>query len=137
MTGSTFHLGDILTITTGRLVSPDHIDGVYRILAHMAGEPVFTHQLGRVADECRPELLRQHPDLADVTPPAAFEDEAHIWRWLAEQTDRYGMDREVAPLAAVDHTHIDPITEWRMMRPDAEVIPVDLRENGGTDEPAE
>ncbi|MEU7170238.1 hypothetical protein ABZ949_01950 [Micromonospora tulbaghiae] len=120
-----FHLGDILSITTGRLVSPDHIDGVYRILNHMTGDSLFTHQLGRASDECTPELLRQHPDLAEVVPPK-FDGEAHIWRWLAEQTDRYGITREVTPLAPADHTRIDPIAEMKMMKPDIEVITVEV-----------
>jgi hypothetical protein len=33
-----FHLGDVLTITTGRLVSPRHMDGVYDVLNFMTGD---------------------------------------------------------------------------------------------------
>lgn len=95
---SSFHIGDILSITTGRLVSPRHIDGVYDILNWMTGDNLFTHQLPRAAGECA--------------------------EWLAEQVRQHGETREVAPLAAEEHTYVDPFCELRMMKPDAEVIAV-------------
>ena len=61
-----FHLGDVLSITTGRLVSPRHMDGVYDILNFMTGDNLFTHQLPRASDECKPHLLAQFPQLAEV-----------------------------------------------------------------------
>ena len=124
----TFHLGDVLSITTERLVSPRHIDGVYDILGFMTGESLFTHQLPRAARECQGPLLAQHPDLAAIVPPETFGDgskdgaENAVNLWLAEQVAVYGETREVAPLDAADHTRIDPITELRQMRPDAEIV---------------
>jgi hypothetical protein len=122
----TFHLGDILSITTGCLVSPSHMDGIYDILNWMTGESLMTHQLPRVARECAKPLLAHNPDLAAIVPPESFGDdaEAGVARWLAEQVAIYGETREVAPLAAEDHTPIDPITELRAMRPDAELVTV-------------
>jgi hypothetical protein len=130
MTTKTFHLGDILSITTSRLVSPRHIDGVYDILNWMTGDNLFTHQLPRASEECEGPLLAQHPDLANVVVPDSFgetadEAKAAVDRWLAEQVAVYGETREVAPLAADDHTVIDPLTEMQsMIRPDAEIIAV-------------
>jgi len=49
-----FHLGDILSITTGKLVSLQNIDGVFEILNFMTGDGLHMHQLSRVADECKP-----------------------------------------------------------------------------------
>lgn len=121
-----FHLGDILSITTERLVSPRHIDGVYDILGWMTGESLFTHQLPRACGECQGPLLAQHPDLAAITPPEDFGDnpEEGVARWLAEQVAVYGQTREVAPLADGEHTRIDPLAEMRMIRPDAEIVAV-------------
>lgn len=128
MTTRPFHLGDILTVTTGRLVSPRHMDGVYDILNWMTGESLFTHQLPRACRECQGPLLAQHPDLAAVTPPSEFSEgnsaQEAVARWLAEQVTVYGETREVAPLAAGDHTRIDPVTELRMTMPDAEITAV-------------
>ncbi len=112
-----FHLGDILSVTTGRLVSNRHIDGVYDVLNHMTGDNLFTHQLPRASEECKPHLMAQHPDLAEVPVPDEFDGVAHVESWLAEQVARFGEYRDVAPLAAGDHTRIDPLTELQMMRP--------------------
>ncbi len=118
------HLGDILTITAGPFLSPDGVDAIYRLLNHMTGDNLFTHQLPRAADECKPDLLRQHPDLADVQPPESFRDEAHVWSWLAEQTDRYGTHRDVHPLPEGEHTRINPLDELAMNHPHLKVITV-------------
>ena len=126
----TFHLGDILSITTGCLVSPRHIGGVYDILNWMTGDNLMTHQLPRACGECEGPLRAQHPDLIAVVVPETFGDGSKesakeaVDRWLAEQVAIYGETREVAPLAADEHTRIDPFTEMRMIKPDAEVITV-------------
>lgn len=45
-------------------------------------------------------------------------------RWLAEQVAIYGETREVRPLSDDEHTRIDPFTEMRTIKPDAEIITV-------------
>jgi hypothetical protein len=119
-----FHIGDILSAMTGRLVSPRHIDGVYDILGFLAGEPLWTHQLPRACREAEPILRERYPDLAAIVMPDDFTGEAAVLAWLAQQVTIHGETRPVVPLDAADHTSIDPITELRMMRPDAEIIPV-------------
>lgn len=120
--GRTFHLGDILTVTTGRLLS--NMDGLYDLLNYMTGDDLMTHQLPRACDECAPALLAQHPDLADVPVPAEFDGKPHVDRWLAEQVARFGAARDVEPLAPEDHTPIHPLTELLMMAPGKPVIVV-------------
>lgn len=130
-----FHLGDILTITTGGvLVSPRGMDGAYDILRFLAGEDVFTHQIGRVLPECQEPLLAQHPDLRDVTVPDGLFGEDAVMAWLTGQVAIYGEYREVAPLAAEDHTSINPLDEWRMKRPGDEpiVVALPVEAPGGT-----
>lgn len=56
-----FHIGDILSITTDFLVSPRGMDGIYDILNFITNDNLFTHQLPRVAKECRPFLLGKYP----------------------------------------------------------------------------
>lgn len=121
----TFHLGDILSITTKALVSPRHMDGVHDILNFMTGDSLFIHQLPRAARECQGPLLAQHPDLAGIEVPE-FDGEAEGITWLAVQVERYGEIREVAPLGADEHTHIDPLTEIRKMAPHAEIITMEM-----------
>ncbi len=105
---TSFALGDVLSITTGRLVSRDHIAGVYRILDHMTGERLMTHQIPRAGRECKPHLLRQHPQLAAVVD---FTNEAHIWRWLDEQEATFGATLNVEPLPDGEHDVRDPLEE--------------------------
>jgi len=109
MTTRNFHIGDILSVTTGKLVSPRLIEGLYDILGFMAGEPLWTHQLPRVSNEAAPLLLEQHPQLAAVD---ASKVTAENWEaWLAEQVAHFGKELSVSPMSADQHERIDPVSE--------------------------
>lgn len=110
-----FALGDVLSITTERLVSRDHIAGVYRILNYMTGESLMTHQLPRVAGECKPVLLAQHPQLAAIVVPDELSTAEAVYAWLDEQEKVYGATLPVSPLNPEDHTSIDPLAELGLM----------------------
>jgi len=103
-----FHLGDVLSITTGRLVSLRHMDGVYDILNFMTGDNLFTHQLPRASDECKPYLLAQFPQLAEVDTSGVGKN--HV-QWLAEQVAKYGEEFEVKPIPTGAHQFKNPIAE--------------------------
>jgi hypothetical protein len=126
-----FHLGDILSITDGKLVSPTHMDGIYAILNYMTGDDLFTHQLPRAARECEPALREQHPELAEIVVPNADEladkgftgDRAEVYAaWLATAVEEHGEMFDVAPLENPEH--IDAIAEIAAMRPDAPILPI-------------
>jgi hypothetical protein len=51
-----FTLGEVLSIATTKLLTP--FEGVYRILNWMTDDSLYTHQLPRACDECKPWLLR-------------------------------------------------------------------------------
>jgi hypothetical protein len=106
----TFHVGDILSITTGRLVSPDHIGGVYRILNHLTADNLMTHQLPRAMDECEPYLRECFPDLAAIPEPDLHgEDDVRAWlRWIVSE---YGETREVEAMPDGVHEYRNPIAE--------------------------
>ena len=104
-----FHLGDVLSITTGRLVSPRGIDGVYDILNHMTGDNLFTHQLPRASDECKPFLAKQFPQLAEIN--ASGVNPQNHKTWLAEQVAKYGEEFEVEPIPADAHEVKNPMVE--------------------------
>jgi hypothetical protein len=105
-----FDLGDILSITTGRLVSLSGIAGVYDILNYMTGESLFTHQLPRVCDEARPVILAMHPQLAEIDAEAEITPD-NCNAWLAEQKAIYGERLPVPKLSRDQHERIDPISE--------------------------
>jgi hypothetical protein len=115
-----FHIGTILSITDGHLVSPDHVGGVYKILNHMTGDDLMTHQLPRASRECEANLREQHPDLAAIVVPDGLDSREKV----APLIEQYGETREVLPLPASDHTTIGPLTELAMMRPDGGVLVV-------------
>lgn len=108
-----FHLGDVLSVTTGVLCSPERMGGVYAILNFMTNDDLYTHQLPRAADECKPYLLKQFPQLAAVD--ASNVNEKNVWSWLGEQIARFGERFDVSPIPLNDHDVIDPFTEFRRM----------------------
>ncbi len=123
MTTRDFHPGTVLSVTTGRLLSPDGIGGLYEILNWMTGDNLFTHQLIRASQECQEPLLAQHPALRDVTIP----DDPGPDGWdafIEGLAVTYGSTLAVAPLDPKDHTVVDPIAELKMMRPDIDPIVV-------------
>jgi hypothetical protein len=124
----TEHLGTILTMTTGRLVAPAGFDAVHSLADYLTGDQLFTHQFAdqKLWKECGGELLRQHPDLADVEVPAEFAEPAQtsVYAWLAEQVARYGEYREVAPMGPGVHVHKDPLRQLAEMTGDKPMIVV-------------
>lgn len=127
-----FHVGDLLSVTDGRLVSPNHIGGVYEVVDFVTGEAHMTHQLPRVCETVRPWLLDQHPWLADVVfdfeiPDGAEREEAQqiVFGWLAGVVATHGEMHEVTPMPLGMYVGREPIAELREMAPHAKVITID------------
>lgn len=104
-----FHLGDILSVTTGVLVAPDHMTAVYRILDFLVGEKLWTHQLGRAADAAKPWMLEQLPWLAAIDASSVTAD--NWMSWLKAQAERYGAWHELEQLPPGRYAPRDPIDE--------------------------
>ena len=134
-----FHISDLLSVTTGRLVSSRHVGGVYEILNFLTGDNLYTHQLPRAMDECAPWLRAQFPAIMedsagmperlavlDATIKAAPENTtAAVANWVEDVRVASGLP-EMVPvyeLGADMHTHIDPIEEARAMVGDDRVVP--------------
>ena len=105
-----FPLADILTMTTGRLLSPRHMDAVYDLANHMTGDNLMTHQLPRAAEACGPALLAQHPQLEGVEPPQGI-DAPDLMAWLANAEHEHGEQLPVTPLPAGAWERRNPIEE--------------------------
>lgn len=110
MTDRLFPLADILTMTTGRLLSRRHMDGIYDIANWMTGDNLMTHQLPRAADACGPALLTQHPQLRDLEPPADL-DVPDLMAWLANAERKHGEQLPVSQLPAGAWQHQNAIEE--------------------------
>jgi hypothetical protein len=140
-----FHISDVLSITTGRLMSTRHMEGIYDILNYMTQDNLFTHQLPRAGDECKPWILFQHPDLDSPemhfalgelvemleTPSGKAEPDKLILGWLSKITSgQYGIKIDemlsIEPLYPEDHEVRDPLEEAREMAPHAVIIGIEL-----------
>ena len=150
METKSFSLGDVLSITTGRLVSERHIDGVYDILNFMTGDNLFTHQLPRAMEECRPFLLKQFPELAEAGTPANLarldeliegaecrneppENGVAMWlQWMAEPgTCNLKASYEVQQIPRDAHQLKDPLEELVTMVGPSKVVVVAVSGNEG------
>lgn len=120
-----FALGDILSVTGDKLVSPRLISGVYDIMNFITGESLFTHQLVTYRELCRTHILSQHPQLAEVDDSTVTKD--NCWEWLERQCRKYGKQLPIAPLPK-DHGMVaDPISDLFDMVPAEKVIAVAQR----------
>ena len=125
-----FHLGDVLSITTGLLVSPRHIDGVYDILGFITEGNLFTRPLEQVRVECRPYLIEQFPQLAGDEMDSAVTELGDslgsnisnagarkvVADWLAKQVSTYGETFAVKSLPVDAYREKNQIAEVIAMR---------------------
>lgn len=93
-----FHLGDILSVTTGVLVSS--MDGIYNVLNHMTQDELYTHQLLIACPIMREELIRQFPFLGDVVNPVGLSTQEGCDGWVANQAFLYG---DIHELTSAEH----------------------------------
>jgi len=140
-----FHISDLLSVTTGRLVSSRHMDGIYEILNFLTGDNLFTHQLPRAMDECKPWLRSTFPTLMEDSPgmperladmdlriKAVPQDREHIAivirDWVQDLRIALKLPEmlPVYELGADMHTHIDPLEEARSMFGNEKVIAVKI-----------
>lgn len=92
-----FHLGDILSVTGCKLVSPTGFDGVRDLMSYIVGESLDTIQTRLLADDVGVEhLLKLYPWLADVDDSTV--NRANVYSWLAEQVALHGEYLIVTPL---------------------------------------
>lgn len=82
-----FHISDILSVTTDRLVSNRGMDGVYDILKFMTQTDVYTIQIPRAIATCGPVILSKYPQLEKVDMSGMKENPE---KWVKIQEDKYG-----------------------------------------------
>jgi hypothetical protein len=110
-----FHLGDLLSVTTGRLVAPGGIDAVYRLVNFITGEEHMTHQLPRATVAVTPWLLELYPWLTQVVVPADLRGEENVSKWLLSETDSFGEFHMVAAMPPGMYVVLEPIAEMAEM----------------------
>ena len=123
-----FPLGEILTVTTEKLVARNGMSGVCKILNFVTGDDVYTHQIPRAMRTCKPHLLTQFPQFTQVEVPH-FEGDGEsrkgaVSGWLTEQEAEFGTTLSVRPIPAGAYEHVDPVEELQEMVGDRSVIAV-------------
>lgn len=100
-----FSLAAILSATTGVLLCG--FGELQALFDHMTQDSIFTHQLLRLAEPVKIELLKQHPQLAEID--ASHVDKDNWPFFLGEQVIAFGFNLWVDPLGTYEHK--DPIEE--------------------------
>jgi hypothetical protein len=117
-----FHLGAILSVTTGRLVA--EMDNLYAIVNHLTGDNISTIGLLAAAEPCKAALLAQHPQLAAIDVSSASPETRRAW--LSEQTANYGPSLPVEPMAQWEkRSVVDDILDIIRLNPKASIIVVE------------
>lgn len=132
-----FHIGDLISITDGHLLSPQGLRGVKELLEYMSGEEnLLPMAWPRVADEVEPYLTKQFPVIAALRVPATIcgcgsrkdtkcedwpgypsEKEAKVARqralyeWGERMAAEHGEWHTVQPLPPGVHQRLSPIEE--------------------------
>ena len=125
----TFTLADMLTVTTGKLMSS--IDGVYQICDFVTGESNFTHQLGRVANDIKPYILWQHPVLQEIDLENVEINPENHAEVLKGHEEKYGSTFEVKSLSemGVEYKGQDPMEELASMVDPSKIIVLNIGED--------
>jgi hypothetical protein len=105
-----FHVSDVLSITTGRLLSTRHMEGIYDILNFMTNDDLMTHQLPRAMEQCQPFIFEQHPQLKNLSVDE-FETDDGVRNWVEEQGKKFGHMLKIEQIPSNKYEHRDPIKE--------------------------
>jgi len=97
-----FHLGTILSITTGAMLCPSgDSKEFFDLLNYMTADNLDPHEVALAVKECQPSLLAQFPFLSNINikeaNPENFEE------WLSNQVKLYGEIFTVQPLPPGTH----------------------------------
>jgi hypothetical protein len=104
-----FHICDILSVTTGKCISPRGLEGVCDILSFIANDSIHHNQVPRVLRECGPYLLGWFPHLKGVDASGVtFE---HSNEWIRQQVARFGEMHDVEQMPPELHERIDAESE--------------------------
>ena len=115
-----FHVGDVLSVYSGYLVSMNGMDGVCDVLNFLTRDDLFTHQLPRAMEECHGYLERAHPFLTtiDCSSVGTAEEpltEETLRQWLDSVVAQHGAMVELTPMPEDAHEYRHPLEELQAM----------------------
>lgn len=129
--GELFHLGDILSVMSGRLLSPNGVAGVQKLLNYLTDDSIMTHQIPRALTACGPILRKRYPGLAAIPIPVAgeFKTENDLVLWLAGEAAAHGgYTHAVQPLEPEIWQYRNPLEELTDVLPAEKIIVVQMND---------
>ena len=131
MTKRSFDVRDVLTVTTGMMLSKKGMSGLYDILNYLTGSDLCTHQLPRAAEEAEPHIFKQVPELDSLEMKLAVREllstlntttskNEAIDNWVLKLINGdYGITVdemiELEPLPTGAYMSLEPIDELELM----------------------
>lgn len=106
MTTKQFHISDVLSVSTGALVSNRRMDGIYDIMGHIVGDDgISTIGLAANADAAKKFLEEKMPWVKEVQFPKMAEGLTNeergqfVDRFVKEAAAKYGEYHDVGQMA--------------------------------------
>lgn len=103
--GKKFHLGDILSITTGTLLSTEKVpmDGVFNILNFISNDDIPLSMLPLAAEKYTPLLIKELSFLKEIKEEdLSCVNKENAMTVLKQLTDKYGEYHTVYPASPKD-----------------------------------
>lgn len=92
-----FHIGDILSVTTGALLSPRGMDGLRDIMGFLADSKLGGDKVLLILHgPCTQSLLAQHPQLVGVILDTPLEPD-QVAKYVAGRAREFGEFLPVTP----------------------------------------
>ncbi|PID52593.1 MAG: hypothetical protein CR972_01150 [Candidatus Moraniibacteriota bacterium] len=91
-----FHIGDVLSVTTKRQVSPRDMEGIRGILFFLMGSMLDDMQIFQAKNLCKSHVLELHPQLQGVD--ASGVTSANYQEWIDQQIGRFGEYLAICPI---------------------------------------
>jgi hypothetical protein len=83
-----FPLENVLAVAFDRTLSANKY-GVLELCSFLSGTDITPSDIPTIVqDYCRPEILKQHPELNAINISIVTEE--NYWTWMAEQKWKYG-----------------------------------------------
>lgn len=97
-----YHLGTLLSVTTGTMLCPSgNPKDFFDLLNYMTSDNLDPTEIALAVKECRPSLLSQFPFLSNINIKEATPE--NFEKWLSTQVKLYGETFIVQPLPPGTH----------------------------------
>ena len=100
----TFTLAAVLKVASGRKLNDDGMDGVVELMSHIAGRPLWTHQIPRDQPGCAAWILAGYPQLSDLAVQVRSVPADELPNWLQRQQEMFGNAFQINPVPAALQT---------------------------------